>query len=129
MTKKLRITVDGKTYQVEVEVLGESAPRPATPPAAAVSAAVVAAPAPLAAPKPSAAPGAGAGDLPSPLAGKVVSIHCAVGQTVAEGEKVMTLEAMKMNTFVTAPTGGTVKAIRVNPGDAVEEGQPLLTLG
>ena len=58
----------------------------------------------------------------------MVSIDALAGQTVEKGDKLITLEAMKMNTFVTAPKSGTVGALRVNVGDQVEEGQDLLTL-
>lgn len=51
-----------------------------------------------------------------------------MGASVQAGDQVMTLEAMKMNTIVSAPAGGTVKAISVAAGDSVEEGQPLLTI-
>ena len=47
---------------------------------------------------------------------------------VKAGAPVLTLEAMKMNTVVSAPTDGTVSVVHVNPGDVVEEGQPLLTI-
>lgn len=127
--KKLRVTVDGKAYEVAVEILDEpasAAPAPlarTTPASVSVSAPV----APVAAPK-AAAAAAGPGAVPSPLAGKVVSIDVKPGQAVAEGAQLLTLEAMKMNTFVYAPKAGTVGAINVNPGDAVEEGAALLTL-
>ncbi len=124
--KKLRITVDNKTYEVEVEVIsqeeGQSAPRPAPRRAASVSA-----PAAPAAPASSAAPAA-AGDVVSPLSAVVVSVDVQPGQAVNEGDKLITLEAMKMNTFVNAPAAGTVTAIHVSAGNAVEEGQPLLAL-
>ena len=131
MTKKLRITVEGKAYDVTVDILDGGVAAPAAPVAAAPVAAVAApAPAPVAAPAPAPAPvAAGAGDVPSPLAGKVDSIDVKVGQTVAENEKVITLEAMKMKTFVTATHAGTIKAIHVNAGDSVEEGQVLVTIG
>jgi biotin carboxyl carrier protein len=51
-----------------------------------------------------------------------------VGQAVAEGAQLLTLEAMKMNTFVYAPKAGKVTAVLVNPGDGVEEGAALVTL-
>lgn len=134
MKKTLRISFNGKTYEVVAELLGEddAAPAPARVAAPApVAAAAAAAPA-AAAPKPAAAPAhaaaGGAGVIPSPLAGKVVSIDVKVGQQVAEGAQLATLEAMKMNTLIYAPKGGTVAAVHANPGDAVEEGQPLLTL-
>ena len=76
-----------------------------------------------------AAAAAPAGAVPSPLAGKVVSIDVKVGQAVVEGAQLLTLEAMKMNTFVYAPKAGTVSAVHVNAGDAVEEGAALVTLG
>jgi biotin carboxyl carrier protein len=132
--KKLRVTVEGKVYEVLVEMLDDSGAALAAAPAAApvaapASLASMAAPAaPAAAPKSAAPAAAGAGDIPSPLAGKVVSIDVKVGQTVAEGAQVATVEAMKMNTYIYAPRAGSVAAILVNPGDGVEEGASLLRL-
>lgn len=128
MKKQFKITLNGKSYEVVAEVIGEGeeVAAPAAPRAAraAAPAAAPAAPAPKAAP----AAAAGAGTVPSPLAGKVVSVDCAVGDAVTAGQKIMTLEAMKMNTIVSAPSGGTVKAINVSAGDQVEEGQGLLVI-
>ena len=67
--------------------------------------------------------------MASPLAAVVVSIDVNVGDAVTEGQKVVTLEAMKMNTIVAAPAAGTVKAILVAAGDGVEEGQALVEVG
>ena len=122
--KKLRVTVDGKAYDVVVEILDEGgAPDPIRP--AHVEPAHVSAP-PVSAP---AASGAAApGDVPSPLAGKVVSIDVKPGQEVAAGAQLLTLEAMKMNTYVFASAAGTVKEILVAPGDAVAEGQALVRI-
>jgi biotin carboxyl carrier protein len=64
----------------------------------------------------------------SPLAGKVVSIDKAVGAAIKAGDVLMTLEAMKMNTSVTATDAGTVTKVLVSAGDSVEEGQPLLVV-
>lgn len=128
--KKLRVTVEGKVYEVLVEMLDEGAPAAPSPAPVASSAvsASVGAPAP-AAPAPAARPAAaGAGDVPSPLAGKIVSIDVKVGQTVAEGAQVATVEAMKMNTYIFAPKAGRIEAILVNPGDGVEEGTVLLRI-
>lgn len=132
--KHLRITVEGKTYEVEVETIGEAdtvAAAPVRPqPVRRAAPAVVAVPAP-AAPKPAAtaAPAtAGANDLASPLSALVVSIDVSLGQVVAAGDRVVTLEAMKMNTIVNAQKAGKVTAVHVANGDAVEEGQPLLTI-
>jgi len=131
MKKTLRISFNGKTYEVVAELLGGDDAAPAVPvrAAAPVAAAAAAAAPAAAAPRPAAAPvAAGAGAIPSPLAGKVVSIDVTVGQQVAAGAQLATLEAMKMNTLIYAPHAGTVAAVHANPGDGVEEGQPLLTL-
>lgn len=128
--KQLRITIEGKTYDVQVEILGEEhhpvQPLVGNPVRPAAVAAPAAMPAP-AAPKPAPA-AAGAGDVASPLAAVVVSVDVAVGQTVAAGDKVVTLEAMKMNTVVACPHAGTVRSISVKQGDAVEEGQVLVVV-
>ena len=126
--KKLRVTVDGKTFEVSVEML--DSPAAATPVYSAPVVTSASVSAPVAASRPAAAAPAagGAGSVPSPLSGKVVSIDVQVGQTVAEGAQLLTLEAMKMNTFVYAPKAGKVAAILVNAGDGVEEGAALVTL-
>lgn len=135
--KRLRITVDGHAYDVVVEeVSSASAPVAAAP----VAAAPVAAPAPAAAPVAAAAPApapklaapaaaAGAGKpVPSPLSAVVVEVHASVGQTLNAGDKLITVEAMKMNTVVTAPFGGQVTSILVKATDGIEEGQTIATL-
>ncbi len=132
--KKLRVTIEGKVYDVLVEILeeGSKAAPPVQPTAARpLETAAMSLPAPAA---PVAAPAApapvaqGAGDVPSPLAGKVVSIDVKVGQTVEEGAQVATIEAMKMNTYIFAPKAGRVESIHANPGDGVDEGTVLLRL-
>ncbi|MFH1500176.1 MAG: biotin/lipoyl-containing protein [Verrucomicrobiota bacterium] len=130
--KKLRVTVEGKIYEVLVEVLEDSSgsAQPSQRPPVTASIAptpVVAAPAPASA-APSAPAAGGPGDVSSPLAGKVVSIDVKVGDTVAEGAQVATVEAMKMNTYIYASKAGRVAAIHVNAGDGVEEGANLLTI-
>lgn len=131
--KKLRVTVEGKVYEVLVEMLDEGPAAAAPSSAPAVSAPVASSPLAPAAAAPAATPArapaaAGAGDVPCPLAGKVVSIDVKVGQSVAEGAQVATVEAMKMNTYIFAPRAGRVDAILVNAGDGVEEGSVLLRL-
>ena len=122
--KKLRVTVDGKAYDVLVEILDEGgAPAPAQP-AHVESAHVSAPPVTASAGGGNTAPG----DVPSPLAGKVVSIDVQLGQKIEAGAQLLTLEAMKMNTYVFAPAAGMVKEILVAPGDAVAEGQVLVKL-
>ncbi|MEO1090728.1 MAG: biotin/lipoyl-containing protein [Pseudomonadota bacterium] len=135
MTRSFKITVDGTTYDVQVDEVGGGqsaapvAPALAAPPvaAAAAPAAPAAAPAP-ASPAPAPAAAAGAGDITSPLAGTVVEVHVKAGDSVTEGQTVVTLEAMKMNTAITAPRAGTVTSVPVNAGMGVEEGQLLVAL-
>ncbi len=128
--KKLRVTVDGKAYDVVVEELDggtDPAPVVSSSAAAPASTASSAAPSP-AAPIPDNKPSAAPGDITSPLSGKVVTIECAVGSSFEAGATLIVLEAMKMNTFVTSQAAGVVKAILVKEGDSVEEGQPLVSL-
>ena len=128
--RKLRVTVNGKSYDVVVETLDEQGKPTAFQSAApaAFQQTSVAPPA-ATAPKKKAAPlAAGEGSVTSPLAGRIVSVDCQVGQKVAVGAQLVTVEAMKMNTFVYAPSDGTVASILVGPGDAVEEEQVLVTL-
>lgn len=127
--KKLRVTVDGKVFEVTVEMTDE--PAAVAPPKAASPGVPAAAPVAAAAPTPSpvssdaTAPGA----VRSPLAGKIVSIDVQAGATVAVGAQLVTIEAMKMNTFVYADRAGKITAINTKPGDAVEEGAALLVIG
>jgi len=133
MKKTFRITVNDETFDVVAELLDDGgAParptpvQPILPTSAAAAPAAVAAPS---APAPKAPVAAGeAGDVPSPLAGKVVSIDAPEGTAVKAGDQIMTLEAMKMNTVVSAPADGTVKKVHVAPGDGVDEGQALMTI-
>lgn len=128
MEKRLRITVDGRQYDVTVEDLSEGAgqlyPQPgsmniAPPPAS------VAPPPPVAAPAHAAA---GAGDVASTLGGVVESVLVSVGQAVNQGDKVVIIEAMKMKTPMIAHRSGTVAVVAVKAGEAVEAGQVLVTL-
>ena len=130
MQRKFRITVENKTYDVTVEDIADDGgtlyPSPGLMTAATTPAeAAEAAPAPSAAP---AAAAAGPGDEVSPLAGVVVSLEVAVGQSVNEGDKIATIEAMKMKTVVVAHRSGSVTNIAVKPGDGVEAGQVLMTI-
>lgn len=67
--------------------------------------------------------------LPAPLAGTIFKIRVTLGQTVSEGEVVMIMEAMKMETEIRAAGSGRVLSISVKEGDAVQVGTTLLTLG
>ena len=123
--KHLRITVEGKTYDVTVERFdGPEGASLTPPPAQAVGSAAAPVAPPQAVPKAAIAPG----DVLSPLAGIVKDVTAELGAALKAGDAVMTLEAMKMYTSINAPTDGTLAAIHVGPGDAVDEGQPLFTL-
>ena len=135
MEKKFRITVEGKQYIVAVEDISTEgaqnlypepgsmsvAPQPAAP--------VPTAPTPVAASTASPSAAAGPGDEVAPLGGVVQTVHVSVGQAVNEGDKLVSLEAMKMVTHVLAKRGGKVISIAVKPGDPVDAGQALLTIG
>jgi len=64
----------------------------------------------------------------APLAGKVFDILVEVGANVEEDDELLVIEALKMENTVFAPSGGTVKEIRVKKGDAVEDGAVLMIL-
>ena len=129
MLKKFKITVDGRPYEVTVEDISESPSLIIPQESDMPTSASVSAPAVAAAPAASAAPAeAGENDVLSPLGGVVVSIDVSEGQAVNEGDKVVTLEAMKMKTIVAAKRSGTVRNIAVKAGDGVEAGQILMSV-
>ena len=105
MTKHLRITVEGKAYDVVVEDLTEDAGstfyQPPAGAAAPAAARAPATPAPAAAPA-AATAAAGAKDKVAPLGGVVLEISVSVGDTVTAGQQVAVLEAMKMKTVIAA---------------------------
>lgn len=121
MQRKFRITVDGRAYEVLVEELPHDASVNGHPIGAAV-------PAHPPAPALPGRPEAGPGDEVAPLAGAVQSVDVAVGQTVSAGDKIATIEAMKMKTDVFARGSGKVIAVAVKPGDFVDAGGILVTL-
>jgi len=124
---KLKITVDGKVYEVEVEV---SEPEPLGPAyVPPVGQARVPAAAPPAAPaaRPGPAPVADEGKVcRSPIAGTVAKVPVQVGQLIKVNDVLLVLEAMKMETVITAPIAGKVAKINANVGDFVQSGQVLV---
>ena len=130
--KKFNITVNGKSYEVEVEELGGAVSAPVSRPAAPVASAPKAAPAPAAAPKAAPAPAPVAGDgevVASPMPGTILDIKVNVGDTVASGAVLLILEAMKMENEIMAPVAGTVKSITVSKGASVNSGDVLVVIG
>ena len=126
---KLKITVDSKLYEVDVEIFEpeQSQPGYLSPPAHAR----VPAAKPVA--KPSAPSSGGSAPVAeeskvcrSPFSGTVSKISAQAGQTILVNDVLLVLEAMKMETVITAPIAGKVAKINVNVGDAVQQGQVLV---
>ena len=110
MKKNFRITVDGRSYNVVVEDLDSGADPGQALAAAPATAASPVEPAIVAAPVPTLAP-AGIGSIVAPLGGVVISIDVALGHDVAAGDRVATIEAMKMQTEVLSKVTGKVTNI------------------
>ena len=125
---KYEIKLNGRTYEVEVEIaepmlmqeFRSHTPAPAAPTApvtaAAPSAAAVAAPT---------ATGDGE-SVDSPMPGNILRVNVTAGQAVKEGEVLVILEAMKMENEIMAPKSGTVTQVLVEKGATVETGAPLV---
>ena len=130
-TKKFNVTVNGTTYQVEVEEVKAAGGAPKAAPAA--KAAPAPAPAPKAAAPAAAAPkvaaGAGEHSVDAPMPGKVIKLVAAEGAAVKAGDVLLILEAMKMQNEITADADGTVKKFNVAAGQSVKAHESLVILG
>ena len=133
--KKFMVTVNGKSYEVDVEELGTAAPAapvtPAPAPVAATSPAPTPAPASAASPATQAAP---KGPIPdsavvvkAPMPGKISAIKQESG-SVTRGSVILVLEAMKMQNDIPAPQDGTLTEVRVAVGDNVKTGDVLAVI-
>lgn len=131
-TRHLKITVEGKVYDVVVEDVSDDddnfypSPGLATQ-AARPSPAPASAPA-TAAPKAAAGAAASADDKVAPMGGMVVELSVTQGEAVKAGQQLLIMEAMKMKQVVTAHKDGTVQKIHVEAGQAVDAGQPLVAI-
>ena len=132
--KNLKITINGTSYDVQVEEVGASEVSSA-PVAPAPAAAPVPAAAPASAPKaaepapaPAAAPAAGAEVISAPMPGTIVSVNVNAGDNVKKGDVLVILEAMKMENEIMAPRDGVVAGTHVNKCDSVDSGTPLVSL-
>ena len=122
--KEYKIKVNGNEYKVEIEEVGGTITN--------VSAAPVQAAAPAAAPKaaaPSAPATAGGGKVTSPLPGVILDVAVKEGDSVKKGDKVVVLEAMKMENVIEATADGVIKEIKVKKTDSVLEGDVLVVIG
>jgi methylmalonyl-CoA carboxyltransferase small subunit len=123
---KLKITIDNKTYEVDVEASEPEAPTAARGYAAEFAPVRVPA-APAAPAKPVEPENVNEGKVcRSPVSGIVVRAVTQVGQTLQIGDVLLILEAMKMETSVTSPVAGKVAAIKVAPGESVQSGQVVV---
>lgn len=145
MVNKYDITINGKTFEVQVgdvsaspvEVIVNGQPKSVT--FSKSAAAVTAAPAPAAAAPaeaPAAKPQAAAPSVPAggqavkaPMPGKILAIAVNVGDKINEGDTVCTLEAMKMEMPIAATASGTVTAVLVGPGQTVAFDDGLIAIG
>ncbi|MCU0519369.1 MAG: biotin/lipoyl-binding protein [Anaerolineae bacterium] len=116
-------TVDGETFQVEVESQG------AAPAVVSTAASPVSAPRPEvlhAVPK---TPVTTSGDtVTAPLPGTIVTVSVAVGDRVEPGQELCVLEAMKMNNPIRSTRSGVVTEVLVNVGQQVQHGNPLMLI-
>ena len=130
---KYKVTLNGRTYEVEVEagkamLLDEYE---AIAPAPAAAAAPVAAPAAApAAAAPAAPVVTGSGEaVNAPMPGNILKVNVQNGQAVKAGEVLVVLEAMKMENEIMAPKAGTVTQVLVSKGSTVDTGAPLVVIG
>ncbi len=129
---KYKVTLNGRTYEVEVEagkamLLDEyEAIAPAAP---AEAPAAAPAPAAAAAAAPAAPVITGAGEsVTAPMPGNILKVNVKTGDAVKAGAVLCVLEAMKMENEIMAPKDGTVTQVLVSKGSAVDTGAPLVVL-
>jgi methylmalonyl-CoA carboxyltransferase 1.3S subunit len=126
---KLKIEIDGKGYEVDVDVQEDHDPRfmrGYVPPYAPVECVTVPPPAMLQTAPANASVPSDDKVCRSPMAGIVVRVNVQIGQQIQFNDVLMVLEAMKMETNITAPVTGRVKSVDVSAGDAVQVNQVLV---
>jgi biotin carboxyl carrier protein len=119
--RRFRVTVDGRTFEVEVEELERTEPPAPVSPSAAVGEA----PPP---PAPRASGAKTGGVVHAPLPGLVSVVRVTPGQRVEAGQVLCILEAMKMENEIAAPRAGVVETVHVTAGTTVAQGDALVTL-
>ena len=138
--KIAKVNVNGIPFEIEMQKPINAAKHPAlaatkrsanTAPVEPVAPVAAAPVQPAAKPQPAqpAAPAGAGTPVKAPLPGTINAINVKVGDTVAIGDVVIVLEAMKMQNNIEAENAGTVTSILVNQGDSVMEGAVMLTIG
>ena len=122
--KKYNITVNGTTYEVIVEEVGETTAAPVY----SAPAVQIPTPAPKTATKNVATAPAGATTVNAPMPGTILEIKVSAGQAVKKGDVICVLEAMKMENDIPAPCDGVVASINVQKGAAINTGDVIATL-
>ncbi len=123
---KLRITIDGKAYEADVEILEAAESAPEYPPYPPAPAAYVAAEIPVPLASQTAETHNSQKECRSPVTGMVISVEATPGQAVEVNQVVMVLESMKMEMQITAPQAAQVKNVLVIPGSSVKVNQLLV---
>ena len=130
---KYKVTLNGRTYEVEVEagkaiLLDEYEAVAPAPVAAAPVAASEAPVAATAAPVASVVTAAGE-TVAAPMPGTILGVNVKEGDAITAGQVLCILEAMKMENEIKAPKAGTIKQVLVSRGQSVETGAPLVVIG
>jgi biotin carboxyl carrier protein len=119
------VEVNGEDYEVEISREPGSAPQPTSAPPSPAATAPAAIPAAAARP----AVAGGSGEIRAPMPGKIIDVLVGVGDIIKAGDKVLRMEAMKMENEIFAPVDGSVTEVAVQEGKDVEEGQLLVVIG
>ena len=126
---KLKLTIDGKLYEVDVEVAEREQPRPGYVPPASAPRANSRAAGPAVVPKTAHDRVVDEGKVcRSPVSGVVVRVAAQAGQEIQANDVLLVLEAMKMETVITSPVAGKVSRVNAQAGDSVKGGQVLVEL-
>lgn len=111
----MSFSIAGKSYAVDIS------PRLAPPQSAQQAASAPAAVQPQQVQQ-------GPGEVRAPMPGLVTQISVKAGEDVALGQKLMVIEAMKMENNITSPKNGKVRTVHVEPGQEVENRRLLISL-
>lgn len=123
---KLRITIDGKAYEADVEILEAAESAPEYPPYPPAPPAYVPAEIPVALAPQTSETRNNEKECRSPVTGMVISVEAAPGQAVEANQIVVVLESMKMEMQITALKAAVVKSVLVIPGSSVKVNQLLV---